>query len=291
MVGTVISMEYLFSDDEGKKYYADDVCRALKQVGADDCQVLFLHSDLMFGNIPSDFNRKEYLATFTEVINSLGSPSLIVPSFTYSFCNNESYNVKKSKTSMGILNEYLRKQPERYRTMDPLLSLSVPDELKEQFSNLSEHSLGIGSGLDALHHMKNVKFLFLGARLHDCFTYLHYVEKIMDVSYRYDQPFTGTVVDENGNASKKTQYIHTVCKGVKLREDTQFEDYLTEHGFLKKVPLGNSFVSCISEEDAYREIFRAIENDPMYFLAEPYRKEDLKHEYTYDASAGRITHC
>ena len=192
---------------------------------------------------------------------------------------------------MGILNEYLRKQPGRYRTMDPLLSLSVPDELKGQFSNLSEHSLGIGSGLDALHHMKDVKFLFLGARFHDCFTYLHYVEKILDVPYRYDQPFTGTVIDENGNSTEQTQYIHTACKGVKLREDTRFEDYLTEHGFLKKVSLGNSFVSCISEEDAYREIVRAIENDPMYFLAEPYRKEDLKHEYTYDASTGRITHC
>lgn len=192
---------------------------------------------------------------------------------------------------MGALNEFLRKEEGRYRTEDPLLSLSVPDDIKTKFFNPSEHSLGIGSGLDALHHMKEVKFLFLGARLHDCFTYLHYVEKILDVPYRYDQPFTGTVIDENGNTTERTQYIHTACKGVKLREDTRFEDYLTEYGFLKKVPLGNSFVSCISEEDAYREIVRAIENDPMYFLAEPYRKEDLKHEYTYDAFAGRITHC
>jgi len=172
-----------------------------------------------------------------------------------------------------------------------LLSLSVPAELKEQFENVSEHSLGIGSGLDVLHHMKNVKFLFLGARLYDCFTYLHYVEKILDVPYRYDQPFTGNIIDEKGNVSQRTQYIHTACKGVKLREDTRFEDYLTEHGYLKKVPLGNSFVSCLSESDAYREMVGAIENDPIHFLAEPYKVGDIKKEYTYDRSVGRITHC
>ena len=284
-------MDVLFWDDKGNAYTEDSVYQAMMDVGAGDCEILFLHSDIMLGRVSEQFRRKEYLAALSRAIKRLTVHYLIVPTFTYSFCNNEEYDVQKSRTSMGALNEFLRKEEGRYRTEDPLLSLSVPDDIKTKFFNPSEHSLGIGSGLDALHHMNEVKFLFLGARLHDCFTYLHYVEKILDVPYRYDQPFTGTVIDENGNSTERTQYIHTACKGVKLREDTRFEDYLTEHGFLKKVPLGNSFVSCISEEDAYREIVRAIENDPMYFLAEPYRKEDLKHEYTYDASAGRITHC
>lgn len=284
-------MDVLFWDDKENAYTEDSVYQTLIDVGSGECETLFLHSDITLGRVSEQFRRKEYLASLVRAIKRLNVHYLIVPTFTYSFCNGEEYDVLKTRTSMGALNEFLRKEEGRYRTDDPLLSLSVPDEIKTKFSNLSEHSLGIGSGLDVLHHMKDVKFLFLGARLHDCFTYLHYVEKILDVPYRYDQPFTGTVVDENGNTTERTQYIHTACKGVKLREDTRFEDYLTEHGFLKKVPFGNSFVSCISEEDAYREIFRAIENDPMYFLAEPYRKEDLKHEYTYDASAGRITHC
>lgn len=284
-------MEYLFSDKDGHKYDEDSVFRALLDVGADDCEILFLHSDLMFGSVPDFFDRKGYVSAFGNAIQRLNVRYLIVPTFTYSFCNHEVYDVKKSKTSMGILNEYYRRQPNRFRTADPLLSLSVPMEIKDYFADTSEHSLGVGSGLDVLHNMKNVKFLFLGARFYDCFTYLHYVEKILEVPYRYDQSFIGTMIDEDGIRFEKKQYIHTACKGVKLREDTRFEDYLTEHGFLKKVPLGNSIVSCISEENAYREIVKAIENDPSYFLAEPYRKEDLKYEYTYAAFAGRITHC
>ncbi|MCR5439594.1 MAG: AAC(3) family N-acetyltransferase [Selenomonas sp.] len=284
-------MEYLFSDNEGIKYDEDSVYHALRKVGADDCETLFLHSDLMFGQVPESFNRKKYVKAFANAIYRLKVRYLIVPTFTYSFCNHEVYDVKKSKTSMGILNEYFRKEPKRFRTCDPLLSLSVPMELKSSFENVSEHSLGTGSGLDILHKMENVKFLLLGARFYDCFTYLHYVEKILEVPYRYDQSFIGTIIDEDGNSFQKKQYIHTNCKGVTLREDARFEDYLTEKGILKKNSLGNSFVSCISETDAYREIVDAIENDPMYFLAKPYRREDLRQEYTYDVSKGRITHC
>ncbi len=284
-------MDNLFWDDEGNAYTEESVLQAMLDVGAAECETIFLHSDIMLGRIAEGFRKREYIASLARAVKKLGVRNIIVPTFTYSFCNGEDYDVCKSKTFMGVLNEHLRKEKERYRTDDPLLSLSVPIEMKDNFSRLKNHSLGIGSGLDVVHHLPDVKFLFLGARLYDCFTYLHYVEKVMDVPYRYDQPFTGKVIDENGNIAEKTQYIHTVCKGVKLSEDTRFEDYLTKHGFLKKVPLGNSFVSCISEEDAYREIVKAIEKDPMYFLAEPYRKENLKHEYTYDASAGRITHC
>jgi len=284
-------MDALFFDDEKKEYREEDVYQALKAVGADDCETLFLHSDLTFGTIPLDFNRKEYLRAFSNALDCLGVKNLIVPTFTYSFCNGEIYDVKKSRTPMGSLNEYLRKQPGRYRTMDPLLSLSVPQNLEILYSDISQHSLGKGSGLDILHSMRNVKILFLGARLHDCFTYLHYVEKMMDVPYRFDMPFTGEVVDEFGQHHKRTQYMHTACTGVTLREGTYLEDYLVECGLLRRVRLGNGFVSCIDEAEAYRELWNIIERNPCYFLTAPYCVEELRHEYTYDASAGRITHC
>ena len=88
---------------------------------------------------------------------------------------------------MGALSEYIRKQDGRYRTLDPLLSLSVPEKMKDKFSSVSDHSLGKGSGLDILHSLNSVKFLFLGAKQGECFTYVHYVEKMLEVPYRYDQ--------------------------------------------------------------------------------------------------------
>ena len=217
-------MELLFTDSSGIDYGAEDIYDTLYNIGTNDCETLFIHSDVMFGKIPAGFKREAYLSTLYEILSSLCVKNIIVPAFTYSFCNGENYDVRSSRTSMGALNEYIRKKEGRYRTLDPLLSFSVPENLSDKFKNISEHSLGTNSGFDILHGMDGVKFLFLGARLGDCFTYVHYLEKIKDVCYRFDMPFEGDITDESGHTFHKRQYIHTACYGVKPADYYYFED-------------------------------------------------------------------
>lgn len=284
-------MGYLFEDQEGKQYGADDVYYALKEIGVDDCETLFLHSDVMFGKVGVGFSRKEYLNSLYQIFEEINVKYLIVPTFSYSFCNNEDFDVNTSRTLMGAFNEFIRKKDERYRTLDPLLSLSVPKRLKSLFSSISSHSLGKGSGLDILHHMDGVKFLFFGARLGNCFTYVHYVEKMKNVPYRFDLDFNGRVTDENGKSFDKTQTIHTACGGVKAGDYYYFEDYLEEAGLLRRRRLGDKMISCISEKDAYREISQMLDKDVYYFLEVPYAEKDLTHQYTMGLDGRKITHC
>lgn len=193
---------------------------------------------------------------------------------------------------MGAFNEAVRKREGRYRTDDPLLSLSVPIELKPLFQNLGNHSLGEGSGLDILHHMDGVKFLFFGAEMAECFTYVHYVEKMMDVPYRFDMPFSGNVIYPDGSVKQKTQSIHTQCYGVKLPSKYDyFEHEMEEKGYLIKQRLGDKYIGCLAEKDAYREIKAHIEADIHYYLESPFTADQLVHKYTYSTENGRITHC
>lgn len=284
-------MDTLFIDNDGREYGAEDVAQILRGVGAHDCDNLFIHSDIIFGKTPAGFNRREYLGILFDVLNSLGVKNIIVPTFTYSFCNNEIFDVNKSKTSMGALNEYIRKQEGRYRSLDPLLSISVPMALKDKFSSVSNHSLGKGSGLDVVHHLGGVKFLFLGVPMGVCFTYLHYIEKMLDVPYRFDLPFDGELIDYDGNQIKKTQYIHTACYGVKPKDFYHFEDYLEGIGKMKKERIGDKYVECVTEEDAYEEIVNMIHKDINYFLEQPFTEADLEHKYTKGLDGEKITHC
>ena len=285
-------MNGLFSDNGGKIYSAQDIYDSLRNIGADDCDVLFIHSDVMFGNPLPGFKRREYLGTLYRVVEDLNVKHIIVPTFTYSFCNNEDYDVKSSKTSMGAFNEHVRNLNGRYRTLDPLLSLSVPAELKPIFENIGNHSLGVNSGLDKLHSLDGVKFLFLGAEMADCFTYVHYVEKMMDVPYRFDMEFEGNIIDYDNKSSRRRQIIHTQCGGVKLPPKYDyFENSMVEKGLLKKKRLGNKYVACLLERDAYREIENNIKSNICYYLEKPFSAEDLTHIYTYDCTKGRITHC
>lgn len=281
----------LFVDMDGNHYGAEEIYSALKNIGAHDCQALFIHSDIVFGSTVPGFNRKDYLNTIYEVFEELQLGCLLIPTFTYSFCNNEDYNVKTSRTSMGAFNEYIRKKEGRYRTLDPLLSLSVPLELKNRFQKPGRHSLGENSGLDIVHHMDGVKFLFFGARLGESFTYVHYVEKMLDVPYRFDMPFSGCIIDESGSRYEARQYMHTACYGVKPADFHYFEDYLEEKGLLKKQRLGNKYVACLSEKDAYDEIVQMLQKNINYFLEVPFKKEDLIHKYTKGIDGERITHC
>ena len=284
-------MDTLFVDKNGKHYNAENIYYELKEIGADDCETLFIHSDVMFGSTLAGFKRNEYLGTLYEIMLEMKVKNIIVPTFTYSFCNAENYDVRNSRTSMGAFNEYIRKMDGRYRTLDPLLSLSVPENLKQQFQVCGNHSLGRDSGFDVIHHMDSVKFLFFGARLGNCFTYVHYIEKMLDVPYRFDMEFTGKIIDYDGKEYDRTQYMHTACYGVKPADYYYFEDYLEEEGFLKKRPLGDKFIACISEKNAYKEIVKMIEKDRNYFLEQPFTENDLVHKYTKGLNGERITHC
>ena len=285
-------MQALFHDADGNNISAEDIYNTLKEVGAGDCDTLFIHSDIMFGVLDKSIRRKELLQTIHDQVIRIGVKNLIVPTFTYSFPNHEDYDVTSSKTSMGAYNEYVRKMSGRYRTDDPLLSVSVPLSLENNFNHISNHSLGKGSSFDVIHHMDGVKFLFLGAEMAECFTYVHYVEKIMEVPYRFDMEFTGNVIYPDGMVRKKSQTIHTQCYGVKLPPKYDyFEREMEENKYLRKRRLGDRFIACLSELDAYREIKKHIEENIYYFCEYPFKEADLIHKYTYSTDNGRITHC
>ena len=285
-------MTVLFYDQDGIPYDSDYLLKILHDIGADDSETLFIHSDIAFGRPSAGFKRKDYLKALYEAIIALNVENIIVPTFTYSFCNHEDYDVLNSRTSMGAFSEFIRQQDGRYRTLDPLLSFSVPAALKHKFENISNHSLGKGSGFDILHSMNNVKFLFFGAKQGECFTYLHYIEKMLDVPYRYDQEFTGKLIDYDGKSKTVTQAIHTHCYGVKIPNSYDyFENELLERKLIKKVKLGNSMVSCIDKDIAYEQITEKINNNPYYFTNGQYTAEDLIHKYGFGENGERVTHC
>ena len=285
-------MEKLFYDADNRLYTAEDIREALLETGAADCDALFIHSDVMFGRPAEGFRKKEYLSALYGIVQETGVKNLIIPAFTYSFPNHEEYDIVNSRTSMGAFNEYVRKEPGRYRTEDPLLSVSVPEALEPLFDHVSNHSLGEGSALDVVHHMDGVKFLFFGAEMGECFTYVHYVEKMLEVPYRFDMPFEGTVVYPDGTRKQRVQTIHTQCEGAVLPQKYDyFEREMEERGLLRKKRIADKYIACLSETDAYREIKAHIEKDINYYLSVPFRESELVHRYTYSTDNGRITHC
>jgi len=281
----------LFKDSNGIWYTAKDILNKLKEVGAHECDILFVHTDVAFGALNPELKRKQYLGYLYEILQELNVGTLVFPTFTFSFCNKEIYDVKNSRTSMGALNEYIRKQPGVVRSIDPILSMIAVGDKANMFEKVGKSSLGINSGYDILHQQEKVKFLFFGAEIGECFTYIHYVEDIMRVPYRFDMHFSGTIIDEEGNQYEDEYILYAGCAGVKPASSYYFGDYLFEKGFLQKTHIGNKPIACISKEDAYREIRKKLESDIHYFLEQPFTAEDLVHEYIKGKNGERIVSC
>ena len=118
----------LFQDKSGQPVTTDDVRRALDTVLPSPVSVIYMHTALAFGMPNPALGRKGVLDGLFEVLAARRWRTLCVPTFTFSFCNNEPYDVQKTASSMGALNEYIRKLPQAIRSSDPMMSVALLGE-------------------------------------------------------------------------------------------------------------------------------------------------------------------
>lgn len=247
---------------------SSDLLRCLEAVDAADCRLLFVHSEMSFGKPNPDLGKSALLQGVLDTLLELKVPTLVVPTFTFSFCNGTSYNVKESRSKMGVFNEYIRRLPETERSVDPLMSCAALGADKSVVRDLGHNSIGEGCTFDKIHAAKTGRFLFLGVGAAKCMTYTHYVEERVHVPYRYDKPFTGAIVDGD-REYQDTYNLYVRYNGVIPESTTKFEDFIVREGLMKKVPCGDNFVSSIAESVAYDTIAGKIREDASYFLAAP----------------------
>jgi len=253
--------------------------RCLESVDAGDCRLLYVHSELSFGKPNPELGKTGLLQAVVETLQALGVPTIVVPTFTFSFCNGVGYDVTGSRSKMGALNEYIRRLPEAERSIDPLMSAAALGADKQVVRNLGHHSIGADCTFDKIHKAGNARFLFLGVGAAKCFTYTHYVEERLRVPYRYDREFTGSITDGDRRYDD-TYTLYVRYSGVVPESSTKFEDFMVREGLMKKVACGDNFISSVAEPVAYDTIAGKIREDANYFLAEPYRldRKDTRFE-------------
>lgn len=253
----------------------------MKEVKADDCDALLIHTDLSFGLPTRELKRKELVEVLYDAICELGVKTLIFPTFTFSYGNHEDFDVKNTKCKMGMLNEYVRKMPESVRSRDPLMSVCVIGENKELAKVSGNKSLGEGSFFDRFHHTKNTRIMFFGAQLSQCHTQMHYVEEKLRVPYRYDMKFEGNIIDENGVSTPDAHILYVKYRDVLPCVPPSFEQELIDEGLFLKKKVGNSSIACFTEQAAYDKEVEWLTRDVNCFLAEPYDTKPLVKEYSY----------
>jgi len=259
----------LFLSAAGEWITNNALFESLCDLGALDHDILYVHTDISFGTPNPEMHRQELLGALAEVLFELRAKTLLLPSFTFSFCNGEDYSVNSTRSKMGVLNEYFRKLPQATRSVDPLMSTVLLGEKRHLVDSIGKKSVGEGCTFDLLHREKDVQFLFFGVHPAKCFTYSHYVEDQLRVPYRYDRAFTGRIIDANGREYMDTYELFVRYKDVVPTSDNEFERDTVARSFMRQVQCGDGSLSLIDEITAFDVYKQKITQDINYMLSQP----------------------
>jgi len=255
----------------GQRYVSKaEFSRLLEDLLIPQTEILFLHTGMSFGLPNPAIKRMEFLRHLYEAIAALHVPTLCVPTFTFSYCNGQEFDVQNTRSRMGALNEYIRQLPGAIRSIDPLLSVALVGEHADLVTNIGKYSIGEKSFYHNLSKQRHVTFLFLGTEVGACFTYMHFLEERAKVPYRYNREFTGYTIN-NGKRYEDTYTLFVRYNNVTPnRRSYDYQDRLKEAGHLRFREFGDGQAMSIDKDVASAVYLELLGQDPNYFITDPF---------------------
>lgn len=256
-------------EHSGRAITPDDITQTLRSLGIVPGDTLLIHSRVSaFGKFllfDRDAFFKEIEQAFLDAVGEEGT--IVMPTFSYSFCNKEIFDMAKTPSTVGVLTEHFRKQSGVSRTKHPIFSVAISGRHRNEFLNIEKDSFDAQSIFGHLHRV-NAKQVFFGASFESA-TFVHYIEQAHGVPYRYMKTLEG-IIRENGKeySDSATYNVRYLDKDV-VTELARFEKHLVSIGAMKRAELGSGIIEVVSCEDAFREGMAMLDKDIYSFLHHP----------------------
>ena len=248
------------------------IISALKASGLGGDRPVFIHSNLAFfgvceGACSMDAISELYLECLLKVAGA--GATLVFPMFTYSFGDDKEekiFDPSKLVKGMCPMGNWLLSGEAGERSLDPMLSvLCYGKDEKVLASFDDDHCFGEASLWAKLH---NSDAVICNLNFDSGSTYLHWVEKQVNVPYRNDVVLSGLV-----KTKKKFLRRNIVYYGRDLgapNSSPDFRDYhklCVDTGVSKCIRLGRGQIVTQSCRDAKSLIMRMISTKPNLLIA------------------------
>ncbi len=255
----------LFEHD-GQEVYAFHFEQALRELGVQTGDDLYIHSDITsFGKLKC-LDRKTLFGALVNAMRDVtgSTGSLIVPTFTYDFCQSGIFDLIKSKSEVGVFSEFIRTLPNAVRTDHPIFSHAILSEQPEQYCEINADSFGDDS-LFAKLVKRKAKILFLGTSF-DRATLIHHAEQQIGVPYRYIKKFDG-ILRKHGEEYpvESTYYVRDLNVNPTLTM-APFTAHMKDLALLKEIKIGAGKLLLINADDFVNRAIEQIQLNPYYFV-------------------------
>ena len=177
-----------------------------------------------------------FLDGIIDIIGPEGT--ILVPTFNWDFCQGKTFDYYKTPCKTGSLGKIALKRDDFKRTKHPIYSFAVWGKDKEELCARDyKSSFGIESPFTYCRE-KNAKNIFIDVECQHSFTFVHYVEEMEGITYRYLKDFTADYIDENGVKTTRTYSMNVRD----LSEDIFITIYPFEEDF-KKIGASRRFTA------------------------------------------------
>jgi len=243
--------------------------KTLDKFSISENSIFFIHADLgnYLKNSASIGVKCEHLYKF--LADYFKNHTLIMPTFTYSFCKTGIFNVQKSRSEVGLFSEYFREKCGNFRSDHPILSVCGKGKLaKDIINNISKSGTGDGSVFERLF-VFDAKILFLGADFIKTCTFNHYTEQFLKVNYRYSKYFSGKVINKDKTTNDSWEFYvknTEVLKFKDLSHNKYFEKDLVKNKILKKYMVDNFEIGLCSSRDLFSFVKKKMNKNIYYIL-------------------------
>lgn len=242
--------------------------KALQDSGIKNGDVVFFHIDTMIALfMEGEFQDDKFQKILDGIEEAVGSEgTIIIPTFTYSFCKGEVFdvlNTKCRKEEMGLFPNFILNTKNFIRTPDPLFSVAIKGKRVEEFSKVSYiDSFGEGGVFDLLYKLDG-KICCIGCSL-DRATFIHYCEKKIGTTYRYDKQFSGLISHRDGRDEECTVNYYVRNLEMKLTSDLSLlKNNLKNDGRLMVSSLSRVGIYTVSTLDFFKEVVNILNLNPL----------------------------
>jgi aminoglycoside 3-N-acetyltransferase len=246
-----------------------EFAQALRNLGLKEGDTVFSHSNIGFFGYPEGERSVEnscqtILRAFQSVIGESGT--LIVPTFTYSFSNNQTFDFENSPSTCGVFTEFIRKHPEASRSCDPAVSVAaLGAQAKLLTENAPQNSYDSEKSFFARFCKSHGKVCNLNFDAGS--TFVHFVERELKVPYRFDKTFSGKIIQAGQvREAKNTLWVRYLCEGTAAKFEP-FDEVARKMNCFKTAKVSRGFVGVISASDTLSVIQKTLPSRP-WFLTE-----------------------
>lgn len=232
-------------------YTKQDIIDRLREIGIEKGDDVFIHSNLGFYGVlegckSADSLCVTFIEALTEVLGEEGT--VVTPTFSYSYCHNEVYNPATTPTTCGMLATYMFKHYPENRTLDPNFSVCGIGHNMSEYKKCNVHE-AFGQGCFwELFKKNNGKIICMNFDAGS--TFVHYIERCNNVSYRYNKAFNGQT--QIGEEIFKDYAVHFVFEGDDNAPSMERVDELCRaNNLIKEAPLGKGTILAYSSNEYY----------------------------------------